>query len=64
MSGVIPVIDFAVFGLGVPDPDSVSEEQLKPVSESVYKALSTLGFCYLTNHGVDEKLVSLAIVLI
>jgi hypothetical protein len=53
----IPVLDFSVYGLRVRDPLTVMTPDLGALSDSLYHALSTVGFCYLTNHGIPEHLV-------
>ena len=53
----ISVIDFADFGLKVTNDDEISDITLKTLGTEVKSVLSTFGFCYLKDHGVDEKLV-------
>ena len=54
----ISVVDFANFGLDIKTGDSVSDDALKTLGTEVKCALSTFGFCYLKNHGVDEMLIN------
>lgn len=51
----IPVIDISEIGLTLESP---SVEGYKKVSKSLATALSTWGFAYIANHGVDSKIVS------
>ena len=53
----IPVIDFAAFGLKVENSDEISDDALKPLGDEIKSVLSTIGFCYLKDHGIDEALV-------
>ena len=54
----IPIIDFEAYGLHVENTADVSEDTLKALGDKVKQVFSTIGFCYLTNHGVDESLVN------
>ena len=54
----IPVIDFADFGLNVKTGDGISDDALKALGNEVKRVLSTFGFFYLKNHGVDETLIN------
>ena len=58
MAGRVPVIDFAVYGLHVSDADSVLDSQLKTLASEFYDVLSTVGFCYIKNHGIPKDSVS------
>ena len=50
----IPVVDFELLvGLGS------KEAKAEDTSEVLHKALCTVGFVYLVNHGISEELVSL-----
>ena len=52
----VPVVDFKLLvGLGS------REASAEDTSEVLHKALSTVGFVYLVNHGISEELVSSAI---
>lgn len=48
----IPMIDFAKCGLLIPE-DGVKEEDLKRCGNELYAILSTAGFAYLSNHGIE-----------
>ena len=53
----IPVIDFGAFGLKVKNGSEIGDDALKSLGDEVKSVLSTVGFCYLKNHGVNEDLV-------
>lgn len=54
----IPVIDFADTGLHSKDATKVSTQVLRDLGVKLKRYFSSGGFCYLKNHGVDEKLLS------
>ncbi|XP_046549417.1 2-oxoglutarate-dependent dioxygenase htyE-like [Haliotis rubra] len=54
MAEEVPVIDFAAYRLQITDPESVPDSDLKTVADSFYEALSTVGFCYIKNHGLSQ----------
>lgn len=56
--GVIPVVDFGVMGLNCPNPPSHDEESVKILADKIHTAFSTIGFVYLTNHGISDAEVS------
>ncbi len=47
----IPVVDFQALSEKGVTPDL-------PVVEELHSAFSTVGFVFITNHGIDRKLVS------
>ena len=51
----IPVVDFAVMGLNREKPPTLNEESVRVLADQIHKAFSTIGFVYLTNHGISEK---------
>ena len=53
----IPILDFSEYGLHVKDPRSVSQDKLRALAKDVVDIFSTTGFCYMKNHGIDEKLL-------
>ena len=55
---MIPIIDFSEYGLAVKDTKTVSGDTLKALGLQVKDAFSSVGFCYLKNHGVDELLIT------
>lgn len=52
----IPVIDFDRLGLHR-KAENIGAMALKEVGVQVKEAFSTVGFCYLKNHGIDQELV-------
>ncbi|XP_052792997.1 uncharacterized protein LOC128226924 [Mya arenaria] len=52
----IPVIDFSQCGLQEPE-EGLQTESLIKVGQQIKDAFSTVGFCYLKNHGIDQQLV-------
>lgn len=49
----IPVVDLSkISGKGV-----VNRTDLGSVGEELFKALSGIGFAYLSNHGIDQNIV-------
>ena len=54
----IPIIDFGAHGLHVKDTSIIDNDALVALGEEVKHSFSTIGFAYLKNHGVDEKLIS------
>lgn len=51
----IPVVDFGVMGLDLDKPPSLDEESVRILADQIHIAFSTIGFVYLTNHGISEK---------
>ncbi|XP_077870010.1 uncharacterized protein LOC144362823 [Saccoglossus kowalevskii] len=49
-----PVIDFTAYGLQRESPD---EECFRKLVDEVHYALKTIGFLYLTNHGIPQTLI-------
>lgn len=56
MSCIVPLIDFSKCGLLVAE-DDVREEHMRASGEELYSALSTSGFAYLANHGIEWSLI-------
>ncbi|XP_052761259.1 uncharacterized protein LOC128203756 [Mya arenaria] len=52
----IPVIDFAQCGLQVLE-EGLQTGDVSLVGQLLKEAFSTVGFCYLKNHGIDQQLV-------
>ncbi|KAJ7340038.1 hypothetical protein OS493_002760 [Desmophyllum pertusum] len=52
--GTIPVVDFSVMGLNCQNPPSHDEESVRNLADKIHTAFSTIGFVYLTNHGISE----------
>ena len=57
--GAIPVVDFGVMGLNCQSPPPHDDESVKALAEKIYTAFSTIGFVYLTNHGISDVEVKL-----
>ena len=57
-NGVIPLVDFGVMGLNCQKPPSLDEESVKLLADKIHTAFSTIGFVYLTNHGISDEEVS------
>lgn len=56
---VIPVVDFSSMSLDIKKPLSENNiAAVKELAEQVYQAFSTIGFVYITNHGIPQKLAS------
>ena len=45
--------------LEVKDPDQGSQA-VKDLAKQVYQAFSTIGFVYITNHGIPQETASLS----
>ena len=58
-SSPIPVVDFSAMSLDVRDPDR-SNQAIKDLAKQVYQAFSTIGFVYITNHGIPQETASLS----
>jgi len=56
--GTIPVVDFGIMGLNCKAPPSHDDESVKALAEKIYTAFSTIGFVYLTNHGISDTEIS------
>ncbi|XP_071114406.1 uncharacterized protein [Haliotis cracherodii] len=52
---VIPIVDFGTYGLHVANPGSVKREVLEDTATEICSALSTIGFVYLINHGIEQS---------
>ena len=51
------IVDFKDYGLAVKYASQVNAETLKALGKKVVDVFKRFGFCYLKNHGVDEKLL-------
>ena len=54
----IPVVDFSAMSLDV-NADQ-SSQAVKDLAKQVYQAFSTIGFVYITNHGIPQETASLS----
>lgn len=52
--GYIPVIDFDTCSLNV---DNVSFEDKLEIGKKIKDVFSSVGFCYLKNHGIDLEVL-------
>lgn len=57
--GAIPLVDFSVMGLNCANPPSQDDESVKLLAEKIHTAFSTIGFVYLSNHGISDEEASL-----
>ena len=51
------IVDFQAYGLKEADISKVDDDTVKALGKQVIDNFKTNGFCYLKNHGVDEKLL-------
>ena len=51
------IVDLQAYGLNVKDISSVDTDTIKALGKQVIDNFKTNGFCYLKNHGIDEKLL-------
>lgn len=59
--GAIPLVDFSVMGLNCANPPSQDDESVKLLAEKIHTAFSTIGFVYLSNHGISASEASLGV---
>ena len=59
--GVIPIVDFGIMGLNCQNPPSLDDESVKLLADQIHTAFSTIGFVYLTNHGISDAEVSVTV---
>ncbi|XP_077986047.1 uncharacterized protein LOC144440544 [Glandiceps talaboti] len=50
----VPVVDFSAYSVDRHSPDS---ELFPKLIDDVHDAFTTIGFVYLTNHGIDERMI-------
>ena len=55
MTTGVPVVDFSAYSLDRSLPD---EGTFQDLIDGVYDAITTIGFVYLSNHGIPEKEVN------
>ena len=48
------MVDFGIMGLNSQNPASLDEESVKLLADTIHTAFSTIGFVYLTNHGISD----------
>lgn len=54
----VPIIDFHDAGDSHEDMSQVNEDIIKRLGKNVVQTLKSYGFCYLKNHGINDKIVS------
>ena len=59
-NGVIPVVDFGIMGLNSQNSPALDEESVQSLAREIHTAFSTIGFVYLTNHGISDAEVSIS----
>lgn len=53
-----PVVDFGIMGLNCQNPPSLDGESVQLLADKIHTAFSTIGFVYLTNHGISDAEIS------
>ena len=53
----IPVVDIAPYSVSVP-ADRADSKEIRQLADEICKAFTTVGFVYLKNHGIPQKVVS------
>lgn len=53
----IPVVDMGALGVGK-EEDSVSPAEWRRVAQGLCDALSSVGFVYLSNHGIHDQQIN------
>ena len=59
----IPIVDISSYGLGVANVDNADPKEVKSVADDLYAALSGIGFCYITNHGIPKEEVMIMLLM-
>ena len=54
----LPVIDFGGYGLNIKDEIKGNSDTLKTLGKEFKDVFTTVGFCYLKNHGINLELVN------
>jgi isopenicillin N synthase-like dioxygenase len=57
--GRIPVVDFRAFSIVEEELPSATDTAVQELAKHLYSACSSLGFVYLTNHGISQNEVNL-----
>ena len=57
----IPIINFTKLNLNIREED-ICQKDVEDLADQVYSALSTVGFLYLENHGLQESKVGILII--
>nr|XP_039251344.1 UPF0676 protein C1494.01-like [Styela clava] len=54
----IPIIDFQKCGLMYKNDNEIEESSFIEIGEKLFKAFSTSGFAYITNHGIPDQVIN------
>ena len=60
----IPIVDFSALNLDHEQTPGENEPNVKEVAKQMFDAFSTVGFVYITNHGMNQKTVRLCFFLL
>ena len=52
------IVDFQEYGLGIKDISTVNKDVVTSLGKQIIDNFKTYGYCYLKNHGVDEKILN------
>lgn len=55
----IPIVDFSALNLDHEQTPGENEPNVKELAKQMFAAFSTVGFVYITNHGMNQKTVRL-----
>ena len=55
----IPIADFSALNLDHEQTPGENEPNVKVLAKQMFDAFSTVGFVYITNHGMNQKTVRL-----
>ncbi|XP_031574055.1 2-oxoglutarate-dependent dioxygenase gloC-like [Actinia tenebrosa] len=53
-TGHIPIVDFTAFSISNKQRPPVDDAAVQKLAEEIHSAFSTVGFVYLTNHGISQ----------
>ena len=53
----IPLVDFSAMSVEHEMVSSYSDDQVLEIARQIHQAFSTVGFVYLKNHGISQKMV-------
>ena len=52
-----PIVDFGEYGLDIKDITTVKDDTLAELGKKIIETFKAYGYCYLSNHGIDEGLL-------
>lgn len=55
----IPIVDFSALNLDHEQTPGGDEPKVKELAKQMFDAFSTVGFVYITNHGMNQETVRL-----